>query len=205
MNRKKKSIISFFLYFAFNSLPPLQKSKSFYKRTYKKEIYSLSCVIKSLPIRIILETGRLAFPRFDMDGKQGKGYENRTLLLVSSWRCRYSPFKADTCSMVEREGNGATRAKRKGDEEGEERRREFYWQGVSVIETLLRGNVCFQRRGCTGRGCLSSCWERATARSVRRSSTPITIFAPRSSPQLLICWPWWVIYQFLLLWNFDPL
>lgn len=63
-----------------------------------------------------------------MEGKQGKGYENRTLLLVSSWRCRYSPFKADTCSMVEREGNGATRVKRKGDEEGKERERgrEFY-------------------------------------------------------------------------------
>lgn len=37
MNRKKKSIISFFLYFAFNSLPPLQKSKSFYKEPIKRK------------------------------------------------------------------------------------------------------------------------------------------------------------------------
>lgn len=47
--------------------------------------------------------------------------------------------------MVEREGNGATRVKRKGDEEDKERERgrEFYWQGVSVIETLLRGTFAF--------------------------------------------------------------
>lgn len=72
---------------------------------------------------------------------RGKGYENRTLLpCLELAALSIFPFKADICSMGEREGNGATRVKRgEGEDRGKREKEDFYWQGVSVIETLLRG------------------------------------------------------------------
>lgn len=58
---------------------------------------------------------------------RGKGYENRTLLpCLELAALSIFPFKADICSMGEREGNGATRVKRGGwKTEGKGKKRTF--------------------------------------------------------------------------------
>lgn len=91
---------------------------------------------------------------------RGKGYENRTLLpCLELAALSIFPFKADICSMGEREGNGATRVKR-----GEgERQREKGKRGLLLTRSIgyrdvVERNVClcFQHQGCMGTECLSS-------------------------------------------------
>lgn len=91
---------------------------------------------------------------------RGKGYENRTLLpCLELAALSIFPFKADICSMGEREGNGATRVKRgEGERQKEKGKRGLLLTRSIGYRDVVERNVClcFQHQGCMGTECLSS-------------------------------------------------